>query len=63
MNFGVDDSEEFSKKIKMNLIETAPFFKQARKQLKKKLKLYTKIAMKFVDEGSRKAYLIHYRKG
>jgi len=62
MNFAVDNPIIFSKKINMDLIETIPFFKQARKQLKNKLKLYTRIAMKVVDEGSRRSYLIHYRK-
>ena len=62
MNFGVDDPMVFSEKIDMDLIDTIPFFKQARRQLKKQLKRYTRIAMKVVDEGSRKGYLIHYRK-
>lgn len=63
MNFGIDDPIVFSEKIDMDLIDIIPFFKQARKQLGKQLKLYTRIAMKVVDEGSRKACLIHYRKG
>ena len=62
MNFGVDDPMVFCEKIDIDLIDTIPFFKQARKQLGKQLKLYTRIAMKVVDEGSRKACLIYYRK-
>ena len=58
----VKEVKAFSEKIDMDLIDTIPFFKQARKQLRKQLKLYTRIAMKVVDEGSRKGYLIHYRK-
>lgn len=62
MYFGVNDPLEFSGRINMDLVETTSFFTSARKQLKKHLKIYTRIAMKVVDEGSRKAYLIHYRK-
>ena len=36
-----------------------PFFTEARKQLKRKLKLYTRIAMKVVDEGGRRGFLTH----
>lgn len=59
----VKEVKAFSEKIDMDLIDTIPFFKQARKQLRKQLKLCTRIAMKVVDEGSRKGYLIYYRKG
>ena len=62
MYFGVNDLLELSGRINMDLVETTSFFTSARKQLKKQLKIYTRIAMKVVDEGSRKAYLIHYRK-
>ncbi len=43
------------------LVEERPFFGVARKQLKKKLKLYTRIAMKVVDEGDRRGFLTHLR--
>ena len=45
----------------MKLIEERPFFGTARKQLKRKLKLYTRIAMKVVDEGARRVFLTHLR--
>ena len=39
--------------------EKAVFYGAARKQLKRKLKLYTRIAMKVVDEGGRRGFLTH----
>ena len=48
-------------KCGMMLVEERPFFGVARKQLKKKLKLYTRIAMKVVDEGGRRGFLTHLR--
>ena len=57
--FGTDDPEAFVMSQGYDLIETRPFFTQARKQLKKKLKLYTRIAMKVVDEGGRRGFLVH----
>ena len=45
----------------MMLVEERPFFGVARKQLKKKLKLYPRIAMKVVDEGGRRGFLTHLR--
>ena len=45
----------------MELLEERPFFGAARKQLKRKLKLYTRIAMKVVDEGGRRGFLIHIK--
>ena len=39
------------------------FFRNVRKIIKQAFKkLYTRIAMKVIDEDSRKAYLKHYRK-
>ena len=39
------------------LIDSVPFFKDARTQLKWKLTLYTRIAMRLVDEGSKRSAL------
>ena len=47
----------------MKLLEERPFFREARKQLRWKLKLYTRIAMKVVDEGERRGFLIHLKGG
>ena len=57
--FGIDDPKVFAKDNNLGLIESRPFFTDARKLLKKKLKLYTRIAMKVVDEGGRRGFLIH----
>ena len=60
MHFWVDDPEAFASKCNIRLIEQKPFFTQARRDLKKKLSLYTRIAMKVVDEGGRRGYILHY---
>lgn len=60
--FGTDSPEEFVSSMDYELIEVRPFFTDARKQLKKELKLYTRIAMKVVDEGGRRGFLVHCRK-
>lgn len=61
MNFYVDDPKGFGSELNIKLIAHRPFFTDARKLLKRRLKLYTRIAMKVVDEGSRKGYILHYR--
>jgi O-methyltransferase involved in polyketide biosynthesis len=58
MYFYIDDSIEFSKRIETKLIEERVFFTDARKMLAKKLGLYTRIAMKVVDD-KRRAILLH----
>jgi O-methyltransferase involved in polyketide biosynthesis len=60
MYFYINDSTEFSKKIGAELIEERVFFTDARKMLTKKLGLYTRIAMKVVDDKKR-AILVHLR--
>ncbi|MDR1399009.1 MAG: class I SAM-dependent methyltransferase [Treponema sp.] len=60
MYFYINDSAEFSKKTGIKLIEERVFFTDARKMLKKKLGLYTRIAMKIVDDKKR-AILLHFR--
>jgi O-methyltransferase involved in polyketide biosynthesis len=60
MYFYINDSVEFSKKTEIKLLEERVFFTDARKMLKKKLGLYTRIAMKIVDDKKR-AILLHLR--
>lgn len=59
LHFCTDSGECIACQCGMKLIEERPFFCTARKQLKRKLKLYTRIAMKVVDEGSRRGFLVH----
>jgi O-methyltransferase involved in polyketide biosynthesis len=58
IRFYIDDSVEFSEITKTKLIEERVFFTDARKILAKKLGLYTRIAMKIVDDKKR-AVLVH----
>ncbi len=53
LHFSADNGKSVAEKCGMKLVEERPFFGAARKQLKRKLKLYTRIAMKVVDEGGR----------
>ena len=53
MYFYVDDGSAFAQKCGMALIEQRPFYTAARKMLRRKLKLYTRIAMKVCDDGGR----------
>ena len=61
--FCVDNGQNAAEKSGMKLLEERPFFREARKQLRWKLKLYTRIAMKVVDEGERRGFLIHLKGG
>jgi hypothetical protein len=58
MYFYVNDSLEFAKRTGTKLLEERVFFTDARKMLAKKLGLYTRIAMKVVDDKKR-AILAH----
>lgn len=60
MHFSVDDPLAFARQCGIRLIEQRSFFTDVRKQLKRDLTLYTRIAMKVVDEGGRKGYILHY---
>ena len=53
MYFYVDDGAAFAQKCGMQLLEQRSFYTVARKMLKRKLKLYTRIAMKVCDDGGR----------
>ena len=59
LHFSADNGKSVAEKCGMKLVEERPFFGAARKQLKRKLKLYTRIAMKVVDEGGRRGFLTH----
>ncbi|MFI3229115.1 MAG: class I SAM-dependent methyltransferase [Bacillota bacterium] len=52
MYFYVNDGKEFCEQENITFIEQKPFFTEARKTLKK-LKLYTRIAMRVVDNKKR----------
>ena len=60
MYFFVNDCEAFARKSGTKLVERRPFFGDARTMLAKKLGLYTRIAMKVVDEDGR-AVLLHLK--
>ena len=61
LHFSADNGQSVADRCGMMLVEERPFFTAARKQLKRKLKLYTRIAMKVVDEGGRRGFLTHLR--
>ncbi len=61
LHFCADNGQSVADKCGMKLIEERPFFTDARKQLKKRLTLYTRIAMKIVDEGGRRGFLTHLK--
>ena len=51
MHFSVDSPTAFAGECGIRFMEQKPFFTEARKMLKKRLSLYTRIAMRVVDEG------------
>ncbi len=53
IHMAVDDPEEFAKKSGTRLIECKTFYEDARKVLGKKLTMYTRIAMRVVDNSGR----------
>ena len=61
LHFCADSGADVARACGMSLIEERPFFSQARTQLKRQLKLYTRIAMKVVDEGGRRGFLVHLK--
>ena len=61
LHFSADSGRSVADRAGMTLLEERPFFGVARRQLKKELKLYTRIAMKVVDEGGRRGFLTHLR--
>lgn len=63
LHFCANSGRDVADRCGMKLLEERPFFGAARKQLKRKLKLYTRIAMKVVDEGGRRGFLTHLCNG
>ena len=61
LHFFADSGKEIAEKCDMVIVEERPFFAEARRRLKKRLTLYTRIAMKLVDEGSRRGFLTHLK--
>lgn len=61
MSFSVDDPRAFANECDIEFIAQKAFFSEARQCLKKNLKIYTRIAMKILDEGKRKGYILQYR--
>ncbi len=59
LHFCADSGKSVADQCGMVQIEEKPFFTEARKQLKRKLSLYTRIAMKVVDEGGRRGFLVY----
>ena len=59
LRFSADSGKSIADACGMRLVEERPFFGQARRQLKRQLTLYTRIAMKVVDEGGRRGFLVH----
>jgi O-methyltransferase involved in polyketide biosynthesis len=60
MYFFVNDGREFARKTGTTLLERRTFFTDARKMPGRKLRFYTRIAMKVVDNGGR-AILLHLK--
>ncbi len=61
LHFSADSGQSVAEQCGMKLVEERPFFGAARKQLRKKLRLYTRIAMKVVDESGRRGFLAHLK--
>ena len=57
----IGSGESIARKANMTLVEERPFFGDARSQLRKKLTLYTRIAMKIVDKSGRRGFLAHLK--
>lgn len=53
IKFHVDDAESFCNEAGVELLECRGFYKEAREQIGKKLKLFTRIAMKVADDKKR----------
>lgn len=58
INFYVNDAQAFADKIGVKLVEKRVFFTDARKVLKGKVNMYTRLAMFGTDRGNR-AILVH----
>lgn len=61
LHFSADSGQSIAEQCGMKLAEERAFYGAARKQLRKKLRLYTRIAMKVVDESGRRGFLVHLK--
>lgn len=59
MYFCLDDGRAFAAKSGTRVIAQRPFFTQARKMLRHKLNLYSRVAMWVSDEGPARSMLLH----
>lgn len=59
MHFSLDDGRKFAQQTGTRFIGQRPFFAQARKMLKRKLNLYSRVAMWVSDEGPARSVLLH----
>ena len=59
MHFCLDDGRAFAAKSGTRFIAQRPFFTQARKMLRHKLNLYSRVAMWISDEGPARSMLLH----
>lgn len=53
MYFYIDDPAQFAEEVGVSLLETRGFFKEAREQLGRRMKLFTRVAMKVADGKNR----------
>lgn len=60
MYFYINDPQQFAKTVGVALLDVRPFYEDARKLLKKRIKLYTRIAMKVADD-KRRILLLHVK--
>ncbi|MDY6325878.1 MAG: class I SAM-dependent methyltransferase [Bacteroidales bacterium] len=61
MHFSLDDGREFAAKSGTQFIAQRPFFTQTRKMLRRKLNLYSRVAMWISDEGPARSVLLHLK--
>ena len=60
MYFYINDAEEFAEKNNVTLLNVRGFYEEARKIIGKKLRIYTRIAMKVADDKKR-TLLLHIK--
>ena len=58
--FFINNASEFAKKNQVILLEVRGFYQEAKKQIGKKLNLYSLIAMKVADDKKR-TLLLHFK--
>lgn len=60
MHFAIDDPAAFAREAGCELLEVRPFYTDARRVLRRRVGLYTKVAMAITDRSGR-AFLLHVR--